>query len=268
MADLMKVLLIFLLFLTHLLMSYGGSALPLRALLGSLLIGWFARMIWPAEWKDWLGLRIPRQAVMVAAALAPIAMILLYFFIRMIANAQNIIYRSPVAEHGIFSLVYFHTLGQTLNEEMLLGAVLINAFRRKIGKFHSFWIVMIIAASFAFMHYVFYRWIVRPEFAGKLAVGVLFVLFALGALRNTLIIKTGHIAYSWSLHFSINCVGLLGLYAFANGEELLEPQVFNLILGSDVAVVLSTIVLAACGVVLYYSEESPKTPAGSNRGFI
>jgi hypothetical protein len=137
---------------------------------------------------------------------------------------------------------------------MLLGALPLKAFRRKFDRVQPFWIATIIAISFAALHYVFYRWIVRPEYAGILTASALFVLFALGVLRNTLILKTGHIAYSWCLHLSINSVGLAGAYTFANGEELIEPQVFNLILGSPAAVALSVIGFAACSFVLLRSS--------------
>ncbi len=249
----MKALLILLLFLTLLLMSYNGSVLPWRALLGSFLIVLIARKIWPAEWKDWLGLRMHRRAVILAAALAPILMALLYFTIQAIANAQEITYRSPYVEYGLLSLVYLHTLGQTLNEEMLLGALLLNAFRRKFDRIRPFWIATIIAMAFAALHYVFYRWIVLPEYSGILTGGALFVLFALGVLRNTLIIKFGHIAYSWFIHLSINGVGLIGTYFFANGEELTEPQTLNLILGAPLAIALSVIGFIACSFILLRS---------------
>jgi membrane protease YdiL (CAAX protease family) len=219
-------------------------------LLGSLLIVLIARRIWPADWKDWLGLSMRRRDALLAAALAPILMALLYFTVQAIIAEQELTYLSPLAGYGLLSLVYLHTLGQTLNEEMLLGALLLNASRRKFDHARPLWIVATIALLFALLHYIFYRWIVIPEYGGILTASALFVLFALGVLRNTLIVKTGHIAYSWSVHFSLNAVGLIGVYTFANGEELLEPQVINLILGSRAAVVLSVIVFASCIAVL------------------
>ncbi|MBN1145799.1 MAG: hypothetical protein JXA78_00985 [Anaerolineales bacterium] len=246
----MKALLIILLFLTHLLMSYGGAISPLLALLGSLLIIVIARAAWPMQWKDWLGLRIGVRDAALAALLAPLLILFLYFTVRAIASAQGILYQPPTARYGILSIKYLHTLGQTLNEEMLLGALLLNAVLRRFDKSHPLLVAGGVALGFAALHYVFYRWIVIPKHSGILTLGTLFVLFAIGLLRNTLILKANHIAYSWSVHLSINITGLIALYTFEDGARLGEAQIFNLILGSQAAALLSVFMLAACGIAL------------------
>lgn len=256
----MKVLLIFLLFVTHLLMSYGGSIWPLRALIGSVLIGVIARMAWPARWKDQLGLRMPLQDGLWAIALAPILMSLLYGVVKTIANAQDIFYQPAWSQYGIFDSLYLHTLGQTLNEEMLFGALILYAMRCKFNQGYLLPIAALVAACFSLLHYIFYRWIVLPGYSGILTLGTLFVLFAIGVLRNVLILRKNHIAYAWSLHFSINLVGLIGLYRFSNGRKLCEPEVFNFILGSQAAILLSLVVLVAVYLYLIYATDPEPSP--------
>jgi membrane protease YdiL (CAAX protease family) len=221
-------------------------------LIGSFLIVIIARAIWPGHWKDWLGLRIPSRAAVQAILLALILILSLYWMVRFIASAEDITYQASIVEHGILSLTYLHTLGQTMNEEMLFGALILFAMRRHFVKASPLLIASLVALLFSLLHFIFYAWIVFPPNSGLLTVGALFVLFAIGMLRNTLILRTGNIAYSWSVHLSINLVGLLGLYRFANGVELTEPQIFNDILGSQLAVILSFFVLLTCGASLLY----------------
>ena len=240
-----KFLLVVLLLITHLFMSYNGSLLPWRAVVGSVLIAVIAHAAWPSDWKDRLGLRIPARDALLSIALAPILMFLLYWAIRFIVSPQNIVFQPSLSLSGVLDLGTLHTLGQTLNEELLFGALLLTALCKKYPKSHPLLLAGSVALVFSLLHYVFYRWIVLPGYGGSLTASALFVLLAIGLLRNTLILKAGHIAYSWSLHFSINLVGLTALYTFENGVELTEPQIFNRILGAPGVVFFSAAVLAA-----------------------
>jgi membrane protease YdiL (CAAX protease family) len=132
----------------------------------------------------------------------------------------------------------------------LFGALILFALQRRIGSGRSLQITLVVALIFALLHYVFYRWIVVSENRGVLTLAALFVLFAIGVARNSLILKANHIAYAWSLHFSINMIGLVGVTRFLNGTELTEPQVLNRILGSPYAVLVSVVVLMTCGIFL------------------
>jgi membrane protease YdiL (CAAX protease family) len=170
----------------------------------------------------------------------------------MIADLEEITYQSPIVEHGVFSLAYLHTLGQTLNEEMLFGALILTGLRRTFPRLSPLLTASLVALGFALLHFIFYAWIVFPPNSGILTANALFVLFGIGMLRNTLILRTGHIAYSWCVHLCINLAGLIGLYRFENGVELTEPQIFNFILGSPVMVLVSLFVLIACGVSLLH----------------
>jgi hypothetical protein len=65
-----KSLLVIALLLTYVLTSYNASIFPLRSLLGSLLIVWTGRAIWPTAWKDRLGLRFRGRDVALAMLMA------------------------------------------------------------------------------------------------------------------------------------------------------------------------------------------------------
>ena len=252
----MKILPVLLLLFIHLLMSYNASIFPWRALLGSVLLIAIGRLVWPAEWKDRFGLRIPSRDIILSIVQAPILMILLYWIIWVIASGQGILYQPPFTRHCLLSPVYAHTLGQTLNEELLFGALFLYAIRQKFPQSHSLVVAALVASGFSLLHYVFYRWMVISQYGGILTIGTLFVLFVIGLLRNTLILKSGHIGYSWSLHFSINLIGLTAGYTFGSGKKLIEPEIFNLILGAPAAVFLSIFILAACSVSLLRKRPS------------
>jgi hypothetical protein len=247
-----KSALITLLLLAYLLTSYGGSVLPIRSLVGSFLIVIIGRALWQESWKDWLGLGFGPRTLILAAILAIPLMTLFSVAVRSMALSQNVLYQSPIARHGILNPVYLHTLGQTLNEEMILGALLLNTVRKVFSRIHPLLIAAIVAAWFSLLHYAFYGWIVPAQFSGKLTAGTLFALFAVGLLRNTLILRARHIAYAWSLHLSINTAGLLGLYTGVTGNELLEPEIFNLILGSPGVIILAVFILILCAFLLKY----------------
>ena len=251
-----KSVLIFLLLLAYLLTSYGGSVPPIRSLVGSFLIVMIGRALWQESWKDWLGLEFELRTLILAAILAVPLMTLFSMAIRPMASSQNILYQSPISRHGILNPVYLHTLGQTLNEEMILGALLLNSVRKAVSRIHSLLIAAVVAAWFSLLHYAFYGWIVPPQFSGRLTAGTLFALFAIGLLRNTLILRDGHIAYAWSLHLSINTAGLLGLYTDRNGNKLLEPEIFNLILGSPAVIILGGFILILCAFLLMYKSRN------------
>ncbi|MEW5870706.1 MAG: hypothetical protein AB1894_15645 [Chloroflexota bacterium] len=243
----MKTALVVLMFVTHVLMSYSGGWSIWLSSLGSVLIGILAWVTWPAQWKERLGLKIPWWEALLAAALAPVWMALLYAAIRAITPPQGITYLTVFAVEGFVNLSCLHLLGQTLGQEMLFGALLLYTVRQKFAKASLLLVATLAALCFSLLHSVFYRWIVMPANGGRLTLGALFVLLAIGVLRNTLILKSGHIAYAWSLHLSISLVGLAGTYISASGTELGEAAIFNSILGAPLAVAAGAVMLGACG---------------------
>ena len=150
-----KFLLVILLLITHLFMSYNGSLLPWRAVVGSVLIAVIARTTWPSDWKDRLGLRIPARDALLSMVLAPILMFLLYWAIRFIVSSQNIAFQPSLSWPGVLDMGTLHTLGQTLNEELLFGALLLTALCKKYPQAHPLPLAGSVALVFSLLHYVF-----------------------------------------------------------------------------------------------------------------
>lgn len=250
MGRAIRTTLVVLMFVTHVLTAYSGGRAPWLSSLGSVLICILAWAVWPAQWKERLGLSIPWREALLAVALAPVWMGLLYAAIRTITRSQHITYLTVFAVEGFVNPSCLHLLGQTLGQEMLFGALLLCTVRQKFNKASLLLVATLAALCFSLLHEVFYRWIVPPAYGGQLTLGALFTLLAIGMLRNTLILKSGHVAHAWSLHLSISLVGLAGTYVSASGYELGEVAIFNSVLGAPLALAAGAGMLGACGLWL------------------
>jgi hypothetical protein len=128
---------------------------------------------------------------------------------------------------------------------MILGALLLNSIRITFKKIHPFFIALFVALLFAVFHYIFYSWLmILPKHSGKLTVTTLLTLFLVATFRNTLILKTNHIAYAWVLHFGFNLVLLRGTFIDDQKDVFLnQPESFNLILSSPITVAIGFLML-------------------------
>jgi membrane protease YdiL (CAAX protease family) len=94
---------------------------------------------------------------------------------------------------------FLHTFFYTLNEEIILGALFLKGIQHYRKKTPA-WIISVgVAVCFTIIHFVFFQWIFDNR--GPLGVFTLLSLLAVGIARNNLILRTGHIGYSWALHF-------------------------------------------------------------------
>jgi hypothetical protein len=109
-----------------------------------------------------------------------------------------------------------HTLGQTLNEELLFGALLLTALCKKYPEpAAGSW-----RLSFV-LHYVL------PLIASWMAESTAAAFFVLlpSVCQQHLDLKAGHCFFP-SLHFSINLVGPTALHT-ENGGRIDRTQIFN-----------------------------------------
>ncbi|MFN2128401.1 MAG: hypothetical protein ACK2TU_11135, partial [Anaerolineales bacterium] len=85
---------------------------------------------------------------------------------------------------------YYHVMFYTLNEEIVLGAILLFTMVHR-WKIKPMVASLCLALFFSLIHYVFYKWIFLDR--GVLGIPALITLFLVGFVRNSLIIQTGHI---------------------------------------------------------------------------
>jgi len=201
--------------------------------LGALLIILLSRKCWRNEYLERIGLRIEHKSIALCLLLAILVVFGSFYMISFIA-------RNAVVSISIISFtVFLHILGYTLNEEIVLGAILLNFIQKRFKKLNQFYISILVAVAFPLLHYIFYRWIFLDK--GIICISSLVSLFAVGAIRNNLILRTGHIGYSWALHVGWAFI----MFGFVHTKTittkiLSEPEKFNLYLGSPIMVLILT----------------------------
>ncbi|MDJ0974355.1 MAG: hypothetical protein QNJ98_07855 [Planctomycetota bacterium] len=137
------------------------------------------------------------------------------------------------AHHPWWVVAYFPF--QALNEEMLLGALLLFPLVERWGR-PLVWAVGL-ALVFAALHFAMYRYGVMQM---TLAPTTLVALVCIGCVRHAAILLAGHIGYAWALHAAWNMV-MFGSawWLAAEGRRLREPAVFDAFLGGSTMLVLS-----------------------------
>ncbi|MBN1812467.1 MAG: CPBP family intramembrane metalloprotease [Anaerolineae bacterium] len=221
----------------------------------SALIVLLARVAWPDRWAEALGLRIPLAQIGASVALLCIVAGASSGVIAAITEAEGIAF-TPVWESQKWASALVHTVGQTLNEEMVLGALLLRAVRSRLKSIHPLATSAAIALAFSLAHYAFYR--ARPSWAwnyGTLSVATLASLFAIGVVRNNCILSTGNIGYAWAIHLGWNAIFINGTYRWPESNaKLAEPAMFNAILGH---ITLAAVSVALTGLsLLLFSKKA------------
>lgn len=193
--------------------------------IGTLLIIFFAFLVWRQEFLYRIGIKIKGTILFASILLVLILTAGGYGLMNFIAS------RAGVMIQYVDWRNYIHDSFYTLNEEMILGAVLLGWFRDRFKKLSPVAVSVLVAILFAFLHYLFYRWIFLDK--GILSWLTLSSLVMVGILRNNLILATGHVWFSWAFHASWMAV-MFGTFHYhtENLEGLAEYERFNLYLGS------------------------------------
>jgi hypothetical protein len=213
--------------------------------IGSILIVVITYLFYKDKFLEEIGLKINPISIFISISLGVIAVIGSVIIMKYIATKANI----GIQYTGYSN--YIHDIFYTLNEEIILGSVLLFNLSRKI-KTHPLILSAAVAVIFALIHFVFYKWIFLQK--GIIAPETLVILFLVGFFRNNLILKFKHIGYSWALHFGWMAV-MFGSYHFYYSSliPLNEPERFNFYLGSLVMFVIAMI-LAMVSVIIFYDR--------------
>lgn len=254
---------VLLIVVAYLTMTYYPPAWYLP-LCGTAVILILARITWPVGWKRKLGLQVSRaEAVrggVLVLASAPIA----YWLIG-VAVRDTPILLVPLEDIAPSFRQITFTAGQTLNEEIVLGALLLGGLSRLLPRAKPIHIAMGVAAVFALLHAAFYG--LRPESDynyGRLEGLTLLALLCVGVLRNDMILGSGQIAYAWAIHLGWNLV-FFGptLRTLPGAPPLNEPARFDLVLGDPA--VLGVVALGAMVTAFLWRKELLGHPATGPR---
>jgi hypothetical protein len=225
-----------LLVLAHLTFSYYYFPWFFSALFGTVLILIFSYLAWGNETKFWIGLQIGKNEYLFVIvsffALLAGSFVLIWF----ISQTYNVL----IIPGNIKN--FTHTFFYTLNEEIVVGAALLKGLKYCCKKTPDWMISVGVAIGFSVFHFIFFKWIFKNS--GNLGAITLMSLFFAGIVRNNLILKTGHIAYSFSLHFAWIYV-MLGSshYNQTNKVFLNDFERFDIYLG-DYRILIVCLILA------------------------
>lgn len=210
---------------SYLSLNYAVSRGRWLSMIGTGLIVLFSYLSWPNRFKQLLGIPVKVKQYFAIIISLPVIFALIYWLISYISSLNNI----GIISRNIFRLD--HIFFYTLNEELILGALLLFSLKNKFNKLNPLFISIGIAFIFSAAHYIMYRWIFEVHTAIDLL--TLASLLLIGVLRNNLILKTGHIGYSWALHLCwINIMLGFSFYYKADNYFVSEIETFYIFIGN------------------------------------
>lgn len=201
--------------------------------LGTILILSISYLFCKDKYLQEIGLQLSFLSFLISTILAVFAVISSFIIMKYIGDKAGV--GIQFTEYGN----YIHDIFYTLNEEIILGAILLFNLSKRM-KAHPLIISAGVAIIFSLIHFVFYKWIFLQK--GIIATDTLFTLFLIGFFRNNLILKFRHIGYSWAFHFGWMAV-MFGSYHYYHNtlNQLTQVDRFNLYLGSSKMLVTAVI---------------------------
>ncbi len=242
-------LLFSLLILFYVLFSYSFLGDWLYSSIGSILIIFLSYLIWGKGFLKQIGLQLNLQTIAKAIILVVIITTCSLLIMKYIGNRGNI----RIEYYNWRD--YYHVMFYVLNEEIVIGAILLFSLVNK-WKLRPVVASLCLAVLFSLIHYIFYKWIFADK--GVLGISTLITLFLVGFVRNSLIIQTGHIGYSWALHFGWIAIMFGSRHTNLNTNMYVtEPESFNLYLGSTEMLIIS-IIMAGFFLAYWIKKFSPQ----------
>ena len=216
--------------------------------IGTILIILFSYFIWNKNFLKHIGLQLDLKTFTKSLILAVFVTLCAFMIMKYIAAKDNVLIKFTNWRQ------YYHDIFYILNEEIVIGAILLFTLVNK-RKIHPIIASVGLAVFFALIHFVFYLWIFNAR--GIIGISTLTTLFFVGFVRNNLILQTGHIGYSWALHFGWMVV-MFGCWHvdLDTNMGLTEPVRFNTYLGSIEMLIISS-VLAVLSL-LYWMKKIQK----------
>jgi len=221
-------------------LNYEHNVTFLSSLINFIIIIIFLRLAFKKRWRDTAGLRVCCRHAVIAFTVTAVMTGIVYYYISRTVTAHGIAFQNRF-ELGNQEL-YFYTVFQTLNEEIITGALLLFSVRKKWPGIHPVIISIGAAMLFTVAHGLMYRFAFDERSIIELP--ALIALFAVGIIRNNTILGFNHIGFSWALHLSWNLVFFGGRYSYVGtATELDQADLFNGIMGEP-AFIAAMIILS------------------------
>jgi hypothetical protein len=225
------------------------------SVLATLIIISLMRIRNPKDWNIRLGIHFTKSDVVIFLLSTLLLLIPAYFLVEYLAQKNGYTYSilifyylktsgSNFPFHFVIA-VYLYLIFQSLNDEMVVGALLLMGLERFFTKLNQNYIAVLVALVFSVMHQAMYQWnpfITRSGLTLTTIVG----LFFAGIIRNVLILKTRKIFLSWAVHLSFNYIFITSVILDPKtnlGPS--EPELFNIVFGNHTMLFLTGICAGA-----------------------
>jgi hypothetical protein len=219
--------------------------------MGTILIILFSYFTWGNDFLKHIGLQLDLKTFARSLILSVLVILCAFLLMEYIAAGDNVLIKVTNWRN------YYHDIFYTLNEEIVLGAILLFALADD-RKIHPVIASVGLAVFFSLIHFVFYRWVFNDR--GIIGIPTLTTLFFIGFVRNSLILQTRHIGYSWALHFGWIAVMFGSWHVdMDTNKYLTEPARFNTYLGSAEMLIISGVLAILFAVYLVKKTQKQET---------
>lgn len=240
-TKLSTILLIISIIFVHLLFSYNYFNGWWYSFLGTNIIILLSYFAWKREFLTITGLNLSLRTLLFSILIMGLVILTSALIISFSKGSEGLLFNTGNWKS------YFHQVFYIVNEEIIMGSLPIYFLIKKLNM--NKWLVATgIALLFSILHFAFYLWVFDQR--GLLKLTTLVTLFLVGFFRNTLIIRNGHIGYSWAFHFGWMSVMFGSFPQYSDGTPLREPESFNLFLGSWSMMIIAMILVL--GMSFYY----------------
>jgi hypothetical protein len=218
-----------------------------------LLLGWLA---FDGEWRARFGIATGARGLLVFLATLAIALPGSYLLLGVVGRASGISFEvaDAIARPGALAF----TTCQTLNEELVVGALLLLALDRRYPDRRTT-IAIGVAAVFGLMHVLLYG-SPHQEMFGNTPVLLdpltVASLVFVGILRNAAILIRGDIAVAWGIHLGFNVPFFVGGRVVMREADLTEPGLFDAVFAHPAMVAVTAIGAATALLFLRLTRRS------------
>ncbi len=235
-----------LLILSHVYFSYDFNGAWWHSAFGSVIIFFFAYLIWKNEFIVVSGLKftpkIFTKTILMTFGVTAISVL----------SMTYIAEKNGVSIHISSFKNYIHNAFYIMNEELILGAIMLHLLIKRF-KIKPVIASLGLAALLSFAHFVLYKWHFRDK--DYLCVTTLVTLFLTIFVKNNLILQYKHIGYAWALHFGWMAVMYGSEHSHtASNLPLTDLEKFNLYLGSP-GILLTSLLLAGASWFYFFPSK-------------
>ena len=265
-----KTILILLFIVVYFFSTYKPRIFIYGSIIGTIVLIYLAKIIWIKDWKKKLGIEMDLKLFLISISIMILMLFGSYQMIQKVSIENKLFYNpffSIIEEYSFYYLFgnFIYRIGQTMNEEFVLGGLILLGLKNKFHKINPLVIFLIASLLFSFLHLIFYFFFQSDKTNPmSLELITLVVLFLIGLLRNNLILITNNIGIAWAIHFGWN-INMFNHYFLINDPSVIltELEIMNTFLGNGIIFRIA-IFLSLLSTVILYKKGKKRNPHFDN----